>query len=271
MTELKLKKTNSPSTPQAAPTSADPGPIRLLYLRSDQASFQSSPSEKTWLVEKVVSNDRRHLVSVKSVNIAHLHPNLPNGLYVSIPSRTVEVPAGNWNATMLCHYLNEQLVPDGITMSWCHATYRFFFEPSITLLSDSIGLSYLGFEEGVDHIDVTCSDFPMNLAGAQRVQIWSNLSINNLPVNGLLASIPILCDYGDIIRYDDSTGAEGSLVLDYAIHKISIRLTDEYGNTLQCDDNIPWSICLSLQEVGHDGFIPAEIHLKTLKDYSNLE
>lgn len=108
------------------------------------------------------------------------------------------------------------------------------------------------------------SQVPINLTGATQIQLWTNLSVYNIPPNGKLAAIPMSADYGQQMQYQDQLG-QAVLVSNNNIQSIRICLKDEHAVPLADTylpntalpgsyeyDNFspPWEIILSLERVG---------------------
>ena len=172
---------------------------------------------------------------------------------LKLPSSDITVPAGNWNPCGLANYLNS--VQQTTHISFDPDTLTYFFEPDITILegSDDAILAALGLAAAGTYSN---SIQTPNLCGPREIQVWTNLGVWNLPQGGLLAAIPITCDFGGLITYHNTIDKAPSIITDHQIRFLEIRLTDENGLDLVCDDAIPWSVQLVLEESDSTSYAP---------------
>lgn len=172
---------------------------------------------------------------------------------LKLPSSDITIPAGNWTPCGLANYLNQELGVAQITFDPDTLTY--FFTPELTVLpgSDDAILAALGLAGAGTY---SKSVQILNLAGPREIQIWTNLGVWNLPQGGLLAAIPITCEYGALISYHNTHDNAPSIITDHQIRFLEIRLTDENGLDLVCDDAIPWSVQLVLEESESPAYAP---------------
>ena len=117
----------------------------------------------------------------------------------------------------------------------------------------------------VPAIGLSQSQVPINLTGATQIQLWTNLSVYNIPGSGRLASIPMSVNYNELLQYEDQSGAQPRLISDGNIQSIRICLKDEHSVPLADQylpsafgpgtyehDNFspPWEVVLSIERVG---------------------
>lgn len=183
----------------------------------------------------------------------HTTPSMRTQTTLKLPSSDINVPAGNWNPCGLANYLNS--VQQATHVSFDTDTLTYFFEPNITVLegSDDAILAALGLPVAGTYSYSIQTPF---LAGPREIQLWTNLGVWNLPQGGLLAAIPITCDYGGLVSYHNTHDNAPSIITDHQIRFLEIRLTDENGIDLVCDDSIPWSVQLVLEESKSPAYAP---------------
>lgn len=131
-------------------------------------------------------------------------------------------------------------------------------------MDGSYGLSHLGLPDGQSGT-YTQSAFPPNLGGPTQIQVWTNLSVINVPTSRLLATIPVTVGYGELITYIDTSSMLPILLADFQIDHLTIELTDGNGNPLVCFDQLPWSMCLELRSENNGSYMP--IYSNNFIDY----
>lgn len=236
---------------------------RMLYLRSDQADISYSPSDKRWLVSPIHTRGKQHNTVVRSLQIRHLFPNVRETVVLSTGTKTVVIPAGNYDPCMIARYLNDKLYPEVETVCWDAAESIFRFCPSINIQDTSTAAKLLGFKPGVTYTNATHSVLPANVWGPQRIIVNSNLHLFNIPINGRLAVIPITVKYGEMIHYNNLGSTYFYLCMNHQLQNIHITLTDEDGYPLKAYDEIPWDILISFEPIDNPGF---QHHIETSRD-----
>jgi hypothetical protein len=184
----------------------------------------------------------------------HLFPNVKKTVTLNTGSKTVTIPAGNYEPAMIARYLNDQLYPDVETVCWDSKMAVFRFCPAINIQPDSTAAPLLGFKQGVAYTAVTESVLPANVYGPQRIIVDTNLQLFNIPISGRLAVIPIQESYGQMIHYNNFASTYNHLCMDPHFQSIRIRLTDEHGEPLTGYDETPWDILISFEPIDNPGF-----------------
>lgn len=179
----------------------------------------------------------------------------------------VPIFKGNWTHNALANYLTSKLTLAGapltsggarqpIVVTYDPYQLSFAFCPSIALDSTSQGNKYLGFAEGAVSGTSTSQFPPVILNGPTCINIFTNMTINNIPISNFLTCVPITVPYGSHISYDNNDFSEASLSLDNDIRFVRLTLEDEYGNPLEYPQQLLWEAQLSLQGTVPDGFSP---------------
>lgn len=176
--------------------------------------------------------------------------------------------AGNWNQNALANYLTNKLeVLDPITgepdpelstvVSWDPYQLKYYFCPNGISLLPSGANKLLGFpENGVT--DATTSIYPAPLEGPTCINIYTNFTINNIPVSHNLACIPLNGVYGSYVFVANYDNSQSSLILDHDINTVRLILQDDDGNELSYPENLRWECQLSIQAIPPEGFSPLE-------------
>ena len=173
----------------------------------------------------------------------------------------VPIFQGNWTHNALANYLTSKLTTardDGGSIVVTYDPYQlnFVFCPSIALDSSSKGNKYLGFNDGAVLETQTSAFPPVILNGPTCINVYTNLTINNVPLNNFLACIHINVPYGQHIHYENNDNSEAALSLDQDIRFIRLTLRDEYGNLLEYPSNLLWEAQMGLQSTVPNGFSP---------------
>ena len=185
----------------------------------------------------------------------HTTPSLRAPTTLKLPSSEIIVPSGNWTPCGLANFLNQQtrdfqacFDPDNLTFS---------FDPPLQIEPDSSPelLNALGFPAGATGTYSNSIQTPI-LAGPREIQVWTNLGVWNLPHGGLLAAIPITADYGGLISYHNTNDDAPSIITDHQIRFFEIRLTDENGLDIVCDDALGFSAQIQIFETDTNNFAP---------------
>lgn len=251
-------KTPTPSDVRNSSTMIprSPTPIsRMLYLRSDQADQSYGPTEKVWILPPMNTRGKHHNLAIRSLQIFHLFPNVPETVILNTGTKVVTIPAGNYSPGMIARYLNDQLYPE--VTSVCYDPYMniFRFCPGLNLVaSTTTAQDILGFYHGIDYYQATESVLPVQLYGPTRIIVDSNLQLYNLPVSGRLGVFPVDKPYGQLISYDGTSATHSHLCMNTHLTHIHIRLTDEKGRALNGVDSIPWDLLISFEVIENEGF-----------------
>jgi len=183
----------------------------------------------------------------------HMTPSLRAPAILKLPNSDITIPAGNWNPCGLINYIQQQY--PYVNFCFDPDTLTYFFTPELEVLpgTDDTILGALGLPAAGTYLNSTQ---PPNLAGPREIQIWTNLGVWNLPQCGLLAALPITCDYGGLITYYNTNDNAPSIITDHQIRFLEIHLKDENGLDLVCDDAVPWSIQIVLEETDTYAYTP---------------
>lgn len=248
---------------------------RLLSLKNTQAGvkFSSSNTDLGWVIPK--AHKRSYLqqrVLLQKLHIWNVFKSVPQDTQITVKATDgkltlVPIFAGNWTHNAMANYLTSKLTLAGAPLTTGGArqpivvTYdpyqlSFVFCPSISLDATSQGNKYLGFTDGSVATTSTSQFPPVILNGPSCINIFTNLTINNIPVSNFLGCVPINVPYGCHISYDNNDFSEASLSLDNDIRFIRLTLRDEYGNLLEYPSGLLWEAQLSLQATVPDGFSP---------------
>lgn len=256
---MTTKPTPTPSNGSALSTmnTTSSTPIsRMLYLRSDQADESSGPTDKTWLMSPMYTRGKYHNLVVRSLQILHLFPNVKEAKILNTGTKTVTIPAGNWNPAAIARYLNDQLYPDVEMVCYDDEAKVFRFCPGVDVMNEgTTAHAILGFKPGQDYIGATESVLPVQLFGPTRIVVDTNLQLYNIPINGRLAVLPITKSYGEMLHYDNFASTYSHLCMDQHFQSIRIRLTDEQGELLTAYEETPWDILISFEPIDNPGFI----------------
>lgn len=253
-----MERTQNPSPANPSPTLnlTSSTPIsRMLYLRSDEAFLSYGPTDKLWLMPPMFTRGKYHNVTVRSLMIMHLFPNVREAVTLNTGTKMVTIPAGNWNPATIARYLNDQLYPDTQMVCYDDQGKVFRFCPGVDIIDEgTTAHAILGFREGIDYIGATESIIPVQLYGPTRIIVETNLQVYNLPINGRLAIVPITESYGQMIHYNNHSSTHSHLCMDQFFQYIRVRLTDEKGELLTAYDEVPWDLMMSFEPIDNPGF-----------------
>lgn len=251
-------KIPSPSDVRALTTTSQTfnTPIsRMLYLRSDQATNNYGPTDKAWTISEMDTRGKYHNLVVRSLQILHLFPNVRETVVLSTGTKTVTIPAGNYDPCQIARYLNDQLYPEIQTVCYDPQALAFRFCPGINIVgSTTTAAQLLGFKPGVDYTAATESVLPVQLAGPRRIVVDTNLQLYNIPISGRLAVIPVTTTYGNVIHYDNFSSTYNHLCMNQYFQTLRITLSDENGLPLNGVDEQPWDILISFEPISNPGF-----------------
>lgn len=245
------------------------GITRLINLRSWQADIHHSPVDKTWVIPK--SSKRSYLqsrISLQTMRLWHTFRNIAQTLTLTINNQgtpaTISVFPGNWTEEALAAYLTaefKKLTPSlDVTVTWDPYLLGYHFCPSLDILDSSSLLPYLGLKSNYNYVDVSFSDFPaVLLKGPACINVWTNLTMNTIPVSQYLTCVPINVSYGQHIYHSNYDNSESTLCLQSDINHIRIVLKDDRGNELEYPDELDWAIDLAVIPTIPEGFAPLEL------------
>lgn len=238
---------------------------RLLMLKSWQADLSRSPVDKTWVLEKI--NKRSYLqsrISIQSLRMWHCFKSIPQTVTLNLNTgQSIEVFAGNWTEDTLANFLTTKLQAalGNTTQKVTYDPYQFRFLicPPINIDASSTINKYLGFPSGeIQNANVSAFP-PIALRGPQCINVWTNFTMNSIPISHFMGCIPVNTTYGNHIHFTNYDVSEAALVLDPHIDNVSISLQDEFGNPLEYYDELPWEVILSVQSTVPEGFAPLEL------------
>jgi hypothetical protein len=226
----------------------------MLYLRSDQADQNFGPTDKGWVISPMYTRGKYHNLVVRSFQILHLFPNVKTAVTLNTGTKTVTIPAGNFDPGQIARYLNDQLYPEVETVCYDPQSLVFRFCPGVNVKDDSTAASILGFKPGVNYTMATESVLPVQLFGPRRIIIDTNLQLYNIPISGRIAVFPVTAKYGQMIQYDNFASTYNHLCMDQHFQSLRITLTDETGELLMSAEESPWDILISFEPIDNPGF-----------------
>jgi hypothetical protein len=155
--------------------------------------------------------------------------------------------------------MTTQLNIPGLTIRYDATQLLFTFSPSLNIDKSSTIQEYLGFPVGYGGT-VQVSQFPpAKLFGLQAINVWTNFTMNNIPVSEYLCSIPVTQQYGQYIFFTNYNNSMSSLCLDQDINYVRIVLKDDYGEPLTYPDGLDWELVLAIEPTVPEGFAPLEM------------
>ena len=239
---------------------------RLIHLKSWQADINNSATDKTWVIPK--ANKRsylQHRISLQQLKMWNTFKTIPNDitLQVQVGTKSIDMPvfSGNWPPDALAYYLSSSyLASDAVNITWDPYQLRFVFCPGIIVLPNKNN-KYIGFpESGSDGQVVQISEFPpVNLFGVPAITVWTNFTMNNIPVSDYLCCVPVGVPYGSYIHFTNYDNSMSSLCLDPDINHIRVILKDDHGDLLDYPESLDWEVVLALQPTVPEGFAPLEL------------
>lgn len=246
---------------------------RLLSLKSWQANINNSATDKIWTFPQVFRRKYlQHQVSLQTFRIWNVFPSVPRQLQITPIVNNVPTPiticAGNWNQNALANYLTHKMqvldpvtnLPDPIlstVVTWDPYQLKYYFCPSGITLLPSEANKLLGFpEDGVSAESM--SFYPALLVGPTCINLYTNFTINNIPVSHNLACIPLNGSYGSYVFVTNYDNSQSSLILDHDINIVRLILQDDDGNELSYPENLKWECQLAIQAIPPEGFSPLE-------------
>lgn len=238
---------------------------RLLVLNSMQANTRTAPTDLGWVIPKAFKRSYlQHKILLQKLKIWNTFKSVREDVDLYLEDGThVPIFKGNWTEDTLANYLTSILNPtSGPTPpNPCTVTYdpyqmQFTFCPNITISSKSTANKYLGFPEGAIATTNVSAFPPVALKGPQCINVWTNFTMNNIPLSSYLGCVPVTVPYGYHIFYDNNDNSESTLCLDTDLQYVRLTLKDEYGNLLEYPDNLIWEAQLGFMSTVPDGFSP---------------
>lgn len=228
---------------------------RMLYLRSDQATNNYGPTDKSWIISEMDTRGKYHNLVVRSLQILHLFPNVPETVSLDTGTKIVQIPRGNYDPCTIARYLNDQLYPEVQTVCYDPQSLVFRFCPGLNIVgATTTAGEILGFKPGVNYTMAVESVLPVQLSGPRRIVVNTDLQLYNIPISGRLAVLPVTGSYGHLLHYDNFSSTYNHLCMNQHFQSIRISLTDEKGRPLYGVDEQPWDILISFEPVDNPGF-----------------
>lgn len=112
---------------------------------------------------------------------------------------------------------------------------------------------YFGFPDDV-YKYYTASKFPPKLSGPWCVTLNTNLSINNIPISGQIACVPVTEPYGSMIQYQNYDFSDASLSMDSNINSITIEIAQNDLSSFTYYPEADWDLTLSFQYTPNAAF-----------------
>lgn len=246
---------------------------RLLHLKSWQADLSNTNADKTWIFQQVFRRKYlQHRVSLQAFKIWNAFQTIPERLTLIAMKNSIltEIPIypGNWNPNALANYLTNKLqvldpetgLPDpflSTVVSWDPYQLKFYFCPNGITLAESDANKILGFpEEGVSSEVVSLNT--VVFTAPKCVNLYTNFTMNNIPVSHFLACVPITVPYGEYNIFTNFDNSHASLILDPELNVVRIILKDDRENMLYYPDDLDWEVVLAIEAVSPEGFQPLE-------------
>ena len=233
---------------------------RLLVLNSMQASNKIAPTDLGWVIPKAFKRSYlQHRILLQKLKIWNTFKSVREDVDLYLEDGThVPIFKGNWTEDTLAKYLTDKLAEQSrlITVEYDPYQMYFTFCPDITISSKSTANKYLGFPDGAIATTNVSAFPPVALKGPQCINVWTNFTINNIPLSSYLGCVPVTVPYGYHIFYDNNDNSESTLCLDTDLQYVRLTLKDEYGNLLEYPDNLIWEAQLGFMSTVPDGFSP---------------
>ena len=163
----------------------------------------------------------------------------------------------------LCNYITEQFTTFGVDneLTFDCGTMSIYFKNSVDIDSNTdpevltiLGLPQITPSGSWFYTNISASLQPIKLSGPSCIHVNTDLPLFNIPQSGRLATIGVNVCYGELLLYTDDSASQPPLLTSQYIDTISIQLTDEKGEELECYDEIPWACVLSIDPVENSGY-----------------
>lgn len=233
---------------------------RLINLKSSLADISYHSMDKTWVIPK--ANRRSYLqqrIGVQSLKMWHTFKSVPQPIELILQDGTIiPILAGNWTEQTLANYLTGSLSDKQITVSYDPYQLMFTFCPSISISKEGSANVYLGLPSDANITTSQSSFPPILLRGPQCINIWTNFTMNNIPVSQYLSCVPIKESYGNYIFFTNFDNSESTLCLESDITNIRVILRDEHDRLLDYPPELLWELTLAVTSTVPEGFAPLE-------------
>lgn len=248
------------------------GISRQLYLRSDQPDVITySPTEKEWVIPQLNTQEGiKYKVNLRMMNIFNLFMTVPREVHFKyyladdpLSLKDITIKVGDYDGYSLAQFLSTE---DGV-VKWTYdpKTGKLVTDVEITIADCEDCWEIVGFDPllkddstGTKHQE---SQIPINLTGVTQIQLYTNLSVNNIPVNGKFTQIPMSVNFSSLLSYTDYQGNQPVIIMNDQIQTIRIKLVDQNGvplsnyipgtpGTFEFDHYLPpWEIVVTVEEV----------------------
>lgn len=235
---------------------------RLINLKSTQADISNHPVDKTWVIPK--ANKRSYLqqkIGVQSLKMWHTFKSVPQPVQLILQDQTIiPIIAGNWTEDTLANYLTTALNANDLEITVRYDPYQliFTFCPEISVSKNGSANEYLGLSSTEDSTTNQSLFPPVRLRGPQCINIWTNFTMNNIPVSQYLSCVPINTCFGNYIHFTNFDNSESTLCLESDINNIRVILRDENDTLLDYPSELAWEIVLAMTSTIPEGFAPLE-------------
>lgn len=257
---------------------------KVITLNSINAVEVSNPtflSDVRFEFPSVVAPDENTLYSTFSIQSGTLPfsfynvNELNNKLVINIGGNDLlmTIPEGNYNTSNLATTFK------GLYTSLTGSTVAFVLDAktgvySLTSLNanESITIKHAGSTSfrvfgltagqdktfDYDTTTPTPFDFPANLLGAKKIQVYSsalsghNLDSKTLGVNSLLNTIPINAPVFGLITFDSGTSNE-TVIKNPTVDAIDIQLKDEYDNYIDFNST-DWTLTIIIKTYRRESY-----------------
>jgi hypothetical protein len=189
----------------------------------------------------------------------HTFKSVPTPIELILQNGTIiPIIAGNWTECTLANYLTSSLIAEAITVSYDPYQLLFTFCPEISVSKNGSANPYLGLSSEEDVTTNQSSFPPVLLRGPQCINIWTNFTMNNIPISQYLSCVPIQTSYGNYIFFTNYDSSESTLCLESDITNIRVILKDERDQLLDYPPELMWEITLAMISTIPEGFAPLE-------------
>lgn len=286
---------STPSASSSTQKQEERSPIditRLLYLSSAplkqdespltvpiKASQSLSPANKTWIIPPHQDDVTMFKINLRNLHIFHTWPSVRKELLLVLrntggPPGTgiaITIPRGNWDAVGLSEFINEQFKaqPYDNEITFHSSLLSFSFKNPIDIAPPTslqtlriLGIPQPSSTSSWIITNHSQSQIPIKLSGPSCIHVNIDQPLYNIPSSGRLATIGVSVCYGDLLLYFDESGTQPPLLTSQYLSNISIQLTDENNEELECYDDIPWQCVLCIDPVEQSGFNSLETAMK---------
>lgn len=182
---------------------------------------------------------------------------------------TITIAKGNWDAFAMANFLSYSLAAESISVEYDPGLLKFLFTPNITVVGGT-ARKMLGFSESGSSGSVDRSPYVVNFCPLQNFVIQTNFSVFDINSTSTIGVVPIECNYGDYIQFDDYMGSHPYLMVDHHVIQLQVALLDDRGNALETyldtdwanapTDQFPeWSFTIAFEPIDNKGFVPVAV------------